>query len=86
VFARHHQVHRAKSTFLKVLQSWSQRRNVPFLAMPDDPDTALQKMRDRIHGGARLLLDSLSHALIREGEAEIINEACKPFVVRVLAS
>ncbi len=76
-----------------VLQSWSQRRNVPFLPMPDDPDTALQKMRGRIHGGARLLLDSLSeeelgavHALIREGEAEIINEACKPFVVRVLSS
>jgi hypothetical protein len=51
--------------------------------MPDDPDTALQELRDRIHGGARLLLDSLSeeelgavHALIREGEAEIINEAC----------
>ncbi len=61
--------------------------------MPFDPDIALQDMRRRIHGGSRLLLDSLSaeeltavHALIREGEAEIINEACKPFVVRVLAS
>ena len=50
-------------------------------------------MRRRIQAGARLLLDSLSDeemvavgALIREGEAEIINEACKPFVVRVLAS
>jgi hypothetical protein len=50
-------------------------------------------MRRRIHGGARLLLDSLSdeelvavQALLIEGEAEIINEACKPFVVRVLAS
>ncbi len=49
-------------------------------------------MRNRINGGARMLLDSLSdeelvaaHALICEGEAEIINEACKPFVVRVLA-
>ena len=49
-------------------------------------------MRNRIGGGARMLLDSLSddelvaaHALIREGEAEIIHEACKPFVVRVLA-
>lgn len=59
--------------------------------MPADPDNDLQDMRRRIHGGARLLLDSLSeeeltavHALIREGEAEIINEACKPFVVRVL--
>ena len=50
-------------------------------------------MRRQIHAGARLLLDSLSDeemvaagALIREGEAEIINEACKPFLIRVLAS
>jgi len=49
-------------------------------------------MRHRIRGGARILLDSLSeeelaavYAVIRGGEAEIINEACKPFVVRVLA-
>ena len=61
--------------------------------MPIDPDIGLQDMRGRIHGGAWLLLDSLSeeeltavHALIREVEAEIINEACKLFVVRVLAS
>jgi hypothetical protein len=61
--------------------------------MPVDPNIALQDLRRRIHGGSRLLLDSLSkeelaavYALIREGEAEIINEACKPFVVRVLAS
>ena len=60
--------------------------------MPADPDIALQEMRRRIYGGARLLLDGLSdeelaavHTIIREGEAEIINEACKPFVVRVLA-
>ncbi len=61
--------------------------------MSGDPNIAEQDMRRRIHMGARLLLDSLSDeelvaagALIREGEAEIINEACKPFVVRVLAS
>ncbi len=61
--------------------------------MSGDPNIAEQNMRRRIHTGARLLLDSLSDeelvavgALIREGEAEIINEACKPFVVRVLAS
>ena len=61
-------------------------------AMLIDPDKSLQEMRRRIHGGARLLVDSLSdeelaaaHALISEGEAEIINEACKPFLVRVLA-
>ncbi len=60
--------------------------------MPEDPNIALEAMRNRINGGARMLLDSLSdeelvaaHALIREGKAEIINEACKPFVVRVLA-
>jgi hypothetical protein len=60
--------------------------------MSDDPDIAVQDMRRRIHGGARLLLDRLSDdelvavgALIRDGEAEIINEACKPYVIRVLA-
>ncbi len=60
--------------------------------MSDDPNIAAQDMRRRIYGRARLLLDSLSReelvaaqALILEGEAEIINEACKPFVVRVLA-
>jgi hypothetical protein len=60
--------------------------------MSDDPNIAAQDMRRRIYGGARLLLDSLSReelvaaqALILEGEAEIVNEACKPFVVRVLA-
>ena len=60
--------------------------------MTGDPNLAEQDMRHRINMGARLLLDSLSDeelvaagALIREGEAEIINEACKPFVIRVLA-
>jgi len=59
--------------------------------MSADPDIAVQEMRRRIYEGARLLLDGLSeeelvavHTIIREGEAEIINEACKPFVVRVL--
>ena len=61
--------------------------------MPADPNTNLQEMRSRIQKGARLQLDGLSNeelvavqALILEGEAEIINEACKPFVVRVLSS
>ncbi len=61
--------------------------------MSGDPNIAVQDVRRRIHAGARLLLDSLSdeelaaaYALILEGEAEIISEACKPFVVRVLAS
>ena len=61
--------------------------------MSGDPNIAAQDMRRRIYAGSRLLLDSLSdeelaaaHALILEGEAEIISEACKPFLVRVLAS
>ena len=61
--------------------------------MSGDPKIAVQDMRRRVHAGARMLLDSLSdeelvaaHALIREGEAEIVSEACKPFLVRVLAS
>ena len=59
--------------------------------MPEDPNIAVQEMRRRIYGGARLLLDSLSdeelaavQPLLLEGEAEIINEACKPYVVRSL--
>ena len=61
--------------------------------MSGDTNIAVQDMRRRIFGGARLLLDSLSEeelvaaqALLLEGEAEIINEACKPFLVRVLES
>lgn len=59
--------------------------------MVKNPDIAFEDMRRRIFGGSRLQLDSLGDAeltaaykLIREGEAEIINEACKPFIVRVL--
>ncbi len=51
----------------------------------------MKDMRRRIYGGARLLLDSLSdeelaalQPLLIGGEAEIINEACKPYVVRTL--
>jgi hypothetical protein len=60
--------------------------------MSDDRNMAVRDMRRRIYGGARLLLDSLTdeelvaaQALLLEGEAQIISEACKPFVVRVLA-
>ena len=61
--------------------------------MSSDPRIALKEMRQRIYGGSRLLLDSLDdeelaavYALILEDEAEIICEACKPFVVRKLPS
>ncbi len=62
-----------------------------FSIMPKEPEIAVKDMRRRIYGGARLLLDSLSdeelaalQPLLFEGEAEIINEACKPYVVRSL--
>ena len=61
------------------------------LVMPNKPETSVEDMRRRIYGGARLLLDSLSdeelaalQPLLFDGEAEIINEACKPYVVRSL--
>ena len=68
-------------------------RAMVFWIMRPDPKIALKDMRHRIDGGARLLLDSLSedemaavYALIVEGKAEIICEACKPYVVRALRS
>ena len=50
-----------------------------------------EEMRRRICGGSRILLDSLSRdeltalqPMLVEGEAEIIDEACKPYVIRKL--
>ena len=67
------------------------RSGVAFWVMRSDPQLALEEMRRRIYGGSRLLLDSLEneelaavHTLLVAGEAEIICEACKPFVVRKL--
>ena len=61
--------------------------------MQNNPEAGREALRQRILGGGRLLLDSLSeaeleaaHALLRDGEAEIINEACKPYLVRALPS
>jgi hypothetical protein len=60
--------------------------------MPTNLDKVLHEMRRRIYGGARLLRDDLSNdeltalrMILLEGEAEIINKACKPYVVRKLA-
>jgi hypothetical protein len=51
----------------------------------------LDQLRARVLGGSYLLLDSLSDAeltamqsLLLSGEAEIINSACKPFLVAKL--
>ncbi len=53
--------------------------------------TTTDDMRTRIFGGARLCLDTLSKGelealqpLLLSNEAEIINEACRPYVVRKL--
>jgi hypothetical protein len=59
--------------------------------MVSDPREAEEEMHRRIFGGARVLLDSLSdeelaalQPMLLSGEAEIIDEACKPYVIRKL--
>ena len=62
-----------------------------YLGMSENPKVAADEMRRRIIGGARLLLDALKkeelealQPLLLSNEAEIINEACKPYVIRKL--
>lgn len=57
---------------------------------PRATDT-LTRLRARVLGGSYLLLDTLSdeelvamQALLMNGEAEIVNSACKPFLVAKL--
>ena len=59
--------------------------------MSQTPDQIQEEMRRLIMNGSRLLLDSLSdkelaglQQMFFSGEAEIINEGCKPYVVRKL--
>jgi len=59
--------------------------------MTTDPTDCLKRLRDRVRGGAYLLLDRLSdeelvamQSLLLSGEAEIVNSACKPFLVAKL--
>jgi hypothetical protein len=59
--------------------------------MSDDPKNAENEMRKRIFGGSRLNLSSLSkkelealQPLLLSNEAEIIDEACRPYVIRKL--
>ncbi len=54
-------------------------------------DNTLERLRARVRGGSYLLLDSLNdeelvamQSLLLSGEAEIINSACKPFLVAKL--
>ena len=62
-----------------------------YLGMSENPKVAADEMRRRIFGGARLLLDALKkeelealQPLLLSNEAEIIDEACRPYVIRKL--
>lgn len=55
---------------------------------PAHADEVYANLRARVLGGAYLLLDKLDDAelvamqrLLQSGEAEIVNSACKPFLV-----
>ena len=57
----------------------------------DNSKTALDRLRERVLGGASILLDTLSkdeleamQTLLFNDEAEIVNSACKPFLVAKL--
>jgi hypothetical protein len=57
----------------------------------EDPTATLKRVRDCVLRGGRLLLDSLNadelaaaQTLIFADEAEIVSEACKPFLVAKL--
>lgn len=62
----------------------TQRRN-------GNGNTTLERLRKRVHGGAYILLDTLSEdelaamqTLLFNNEAEIVNSACKPFLAAKL--
>ena len=53
----------------------------------DNPKVVFERLRKRVLGGSRLLLDSLTdeeliamQALIFKDEAEIVSSACKPYL------
>ena len=57
----------------------------------NSPGDCLEQLRRRVNGGAYILLDSLNdqelvamQTLLLNGEAEIVNSACKPFLVAKL--
>lgn len=58
---------------------------------PANAENVYQELRARVLGGAYLLLDKLDdeelvamQRLLQSGEAEIVNSACKPFLVAKL--
>lgn len=57
----------------------------------DNTNTTLERLRERVLGGAYILLDTLTEdelvamqSMLFNDEAEIVNSACKPFLVAKL--
>ncbi len=57
----------------------------------DNSRTTLERLRERVLGGGYLLLDTLTEdelvamqSMLFNDEAEIVNSACKPFLVAKL--
>ena len=57
----------------------------------NNSSTTLERLRERVLGGGYILLDTLSEdelvamqSMLFNDEAEIINSACKPFLVAKL--
>jgi hypothetical protein len=57
----------------------------------DNRNTALERLRKRVLGGGYILLDTLTEdelvamqSMLFSNEAEIVNSACKPFLVAKL--
>ena len=57
----------------------------------DDANTTLNRLRERVFGGGYILLDTLTEdelvamqSMLFNDEAEIVNSACKPFLVAKL--
>ena len=57
----------------------------------DNSNTTLERLRERVLGGAYILLDTLTEdelvamqSMLFSDEAEIVNSACKPFLVAKL--
>ncbi len=57
----------------------------------NNSNTTLERLRERVLGGGYILLDTLSgdelvamQSMLFNDEAEIVNSACKPFLVAKL--
>ena len=57
----------------------------------DNSNTTLERLRERVLGGGYILLDTLTEdelvamqSMLFNDEAEIVNSACKPFLIAKL--